>query len=134
MRNWKDQPFTALILAALWIITTARPALAQAPEPSASTLREQARDWNIRAEPVIVSLSTGKTLKGRIVQVDSEAFLLRQKNGPDTTVQYASVTRIRKQGGVRKAILIPAIVGGAAVVVLCAAPYPIGFLCRRDPS
>jgi len=134
MRNWKDQPFTALILAALWIITTARPSLAQAPEPSASTLREQARDWNIRAEPVIVSLSTGKTLKGRIVQVDSEAFLLRQKNGPDTTVQYASVTRIRKQGGVRKAILIPAIVGGAAVVVLCAAPYPIGFLCRRDPS
>jgi len=134
MRKFKDHAFTALILAMLSIVTNARPVFAQPPAPSAATIREQARDWNLKAAPVIVSLSSGKSVKGRIARVDNETFLLRQKSAPDMTIHYASVTRIRKQGGVRKAVLIPVIVGGAAAVVLCAAPYPIGFLCHRDPS
>jgi hypothetical protein len=27
-----------------------------------------------------------------------------------------------------------AIIGGAALIVMCVAPFPFGFLCHEDPS
>jgi hypothetical protein len=116
----------------LWCLTIAPAAQAQAPA-AAARLEEQARDLSAKGAQARVTLTTGRTLRGQIVRVERETLVLRPKGGADETVQYAMVKRIQKQGGVRKAILIPAIVGGAALV-LCAAPYPIGFLCRRDPS
>jgi hypothetical protein len=130
----RQKNLAVLLIAALWVLTTTHPALAQQSAAAVTKIREQVQRLNAKAAQVRVTLATGGTLNGHIVQVDNETFILRQKAGPDMTVQYAAVTRIQKQGRGKKAILIPAIIGGAAVVVLCVAPYPIGFLCRRDPS
>jgi hypothetical protein len=119
--------------AILWDLTVALPVQGQPAAPVAA-IKNEVRQWNEKGAQVQVTLTDGRTLRGRIVRADSDTFLLRPKSGADETVQYAMVTQIRKQGGIKKAVWIPLIIGGAAVVVLCAAPYPIGFLCHSDPS
>jgi hypothetical protein len=105
---------------------------AQTPAQIAST-KEQVRAFHARSAQVQVTLTPARKLRGQIVQVAGDTFVLRQKQGAEETLEYARVRKISRQG-IRKLVLIPAVVGGAALVVLCAAPYPIGFLCRRDPS
>ena len=64
-------------------------------------------------------------------------FTLQQKSPVrEIVVSYTQVKEANKDGLSRraKAIIIPAAIGGGVLLVLCAAPYPIGFLCRKDPS
>ena len=110
----------------------AAPTHAQVPARIAAT-KEHIRVLHAKSAQVEVTVTPGKTLRGKIMQVANETFVVRQKAGAEETVEYAQVIRIKKQG-VRKSLLVPAAIGGAAVVILCVAPYPIGFLCRRDPS
>jgi hypothetical protein len=66
-----------------------------------------------------------------------DSFTIRQKKtAREIALQYAQVKEIRKNGLARraKAILIPAAIGGHALLLLCAAPHPVGFLCRQYPS
>ena len=71
------------------------------------------------------------------MRIAEDSFTVRlEKSIQETVVPFARLQDIKKSGSSarRKAILIPAIVVGGAVLVLCAAPYPIGFLCHKDPS
>ena len=73
----------------------------------------------------------------RAVRVDPESFTIHDKAAArDRELRYAQVKEFARSGLSRrtKAILIPAAIGGGVLLVLCAGPYPIGFLCRKDPS
>lgn len=82
-----------------------------------------------------VSLKDGTSVRGRIVRIEPESFVLRQDSAQEALFPFAKVLDVRKQGrGSRKALWIPLAIGGGVLVALCVAPYPIGFLCRSDPS
>ena len=68
--------------------------------------------------------------QGMLFQVFSDGLCI------DTVLPYAEVKDVTRSGLSRraKAILIPTAIGGGVLLVLCAGPYPIGFLCRKDPS
>jgi hypothetical protein len=84
---------------------------------------------------VQVSLKDGTSIRGRIVRVEPDWFALLQNSAGEVVVPFAKVANVRKQGGgSRKALWIPLAIGGGVLLVLCVAPYPIGFLCRSDPS
>ena len=122
----------AVVAAALWWLAGAPLVRAQTRTAIAAT-REKVRTLHAKSSEVQITLAQGRTLRGQIVQVANETFVVRQKAGAEETVEYARVSKISKQG-IRKSVLVPAVVGGAVLAVLCVAPYPIGFLCRRDPS
>jgi hypothetical protein len=102
-----------------------------------SDWKAKLRELHARSAAVKVSLTDGATLRGRILRLDETAFTLQQEPpAADVVVPYAQVKAVDKTGLSRraKAILIPAAIGGGVLLVLCAAPYPIGYLCRKDPS
>jgi hypothetical protein len=95
------------------------------------------RELHAGATGVQIKLATGETMRGNILQLGADTFTIAQdKTGQQRTLRYSQVTEVKAKRRSRdsKTILIPAIVGAGAVLVLCAAPYPIGFLCRKDPS
>ena len=113
-------------------VAFAAAAAAQSPE-----LRARLRDLQTRSAEVRVLLVDGTTLRGRVLRLDEDAFTLQQKKpAQQQVVPYVQVKQVDRTGLSRraKAILIPAVIGGGVLLVFCAAPYPIGFLCRKDPS
>jgi len=102
-----------------------------------NAVKARVRDLHARSSEVKVTMTDGATIRGRILRLDEDAFTLQQKNpAGEVAISYARVKEVGKAGMSRrtKAILIPAIIGGGVLLVLCAAPYPIGYLCRKDPS
>jgi len=124
----------ATVLAAVFLCLSADPAVRAQTPPAKTAIKEEISGWHAKGARVQVTLTSGRKLRGQIARVDNEAFVLQPKSGPAETVPYVMVKQVSKQGGISKAILIPAIIGGATLLVLCAGPYPIGFLCRSDPS
>ena len=122
----------AVLATWMWALTGAPVTHAQSASAIAST-KQQVRELNAKSTQVQITVLPGRVLRGRIVQVASDTFVVRQKDGAEEMVEYARVTKINKQG-IRKSVLLPAVIGGAVLVALCVAPYPIGFLCRSDPS
>jgi len=107
---------------------------AQAP---VADWKARVREFHAQAREVKVTLNDRTTLRGKILRVDEESFVVQEKKpSRETEIQLAQVKEVKRNGlSTRtKAILIPAIAGGATLLVLCAAPYPIGYLCRKDPS
>jgi hypothetical protein len=105
----------------------------QSPEIQAIKIRLR----DLQPHEVEVTLTDGPTLRGRILRMDEDAFTLQQQKPlREYSLPYSRVKNIAKSGLSRraKAILIPAAIGGGVLLVFCAAPYPIGFLCRKDPS
>ena len=125
------RPAIALLVVTVSILS------ARAESPSASALEARVRRLQAKSSEVKVTLLDNTVLQGRILRVEADSFTIRQvKTGRQTTIQYSQAKKVGKSGLSHraKAILIPAVVGGGALLVLCAAPYPIGFLCRKDPS
>lgn len=132
-RNFIEAPrkLMALLLAAVFV----SPADAQSPD--ANPLKARVVELYSKSSEVKVTMLDRTILQGRILSVGTDSFTLQQKKtGQQTVVQYAQAREVRKSGLSRrtKAILIAAIAGGSALAVVCAAPYPIGFVCRKDPS
>ena len=75
----RQKTLVVLLIAVLWVLTTAKPTLAQRPAAASAKIRQQVRDLNAKAVQVRVTPATGSTLNGYIMQVDNETFLLRQK-------------------------------------------------------
>ena len=120
--------FVTLALAALY---------AAAQSPALNAIKAKVRDLHSQSAGVKVTLTDATELRGRILRLDEEAFTLQQKSpAREIVVSYTQVKEANKDGLSRraKAIIIPAAIGGGVLLVLCAAPYPIGFLCRKDPS
>jgi hypothetical protein len=107
------------------------------PQPSQSrdveTIKAQARELQANQSEAKIRLADGSTVNGKIVRVEENSFTVRPKTGPEVTLNFAQVSQVKKKGS-SKALWIPAIAVGGTLLVLCAAPYPIGFLCRKDPS
>lgn len=82
---------------------------------------------------VAVKLTSGTTLRGHLQSIDEDYFvLLPDRNRVPMTIAYADV---QKLGPNLSRLAKIAIYGGIiAVGVFCLAPYPIGFLCKSDPS
>lgn len=110
---------------------------ASAEPPGMDPIEARVRELHAKSSEAKVTLLDGTVLQGRIVLVGADSFTLRQKKGGrETAIRYAHVKEVQKTGLARrtKAILVSAAVAGSAFMVLCAAPYPIGFLCRKDPD
>lgn len=125
------------LVAALLLIGAVSVLPVRAGPPNANPLEARVRELHAKSSEVMVRLLDETVLQGRIVSVEADSFTIRhKKTGRQTAIPYTQAKEIRKSGLSRrtKAILIPAVVGGGALLVLCAAPYPIGFLCRKDPS
>ena len=101
------------------------------------SIKSRVRELHANAAGLQIKLADGTKLSGKVVRIADETFTIAQeKTGNERTLPYSQVTEVKKKGLSRstKAILIPAAIGGGALLVLCAGPYPIGFLCRKDPS
>ena len=98
-----------------------------------AAIKTRVRELHAEAAPIEVKLSTGAKLQGAILRVETDTFAVRQKTGQEVSVPFSNVAAVKKRGRISKAVLIPAIIGGTALF-LCVAPYPLGFLCRKDPS
>ena len=102
---------------------------------SVDAVRTRTSELHAKGSDVQVSLKDGTSIRGRIVRVEPDSFALLQNSAGEVVVPFAKVANVRKQGdGSRKALWIPLAIGGGVLLVLCVAPYPIGFLCRSDPS
>ena len=102
-----------------------------------SAIKAQVHELRAATTEVQVKLTDGTKLSGSILRLDADSFTIAEgKTGQERTLQYAQVTGVKRKRLSRgkKAVLIPAIIAGSALLVLCVAPYPIGFLCRKDPS
>jgi hypothetical protein len=98
-------------------------------------VRARVQELQSQGSEVRVSLTDGSSVRGRVIRIEPDSFVLRQKSAQEVVVSFTRVADVRKAGsGSRKALWIPVAIGGAVLVALCAAPYPIGFLCRSDPS
>lgn len=105
--------------------------MAQTSDP----IRARVQALHSQRSQVRVSLTDGSALQGRVIRVEPDSFVLSQKSAPEVAIAFAKVTDVRKAGGgSRKALWIPIAIGGGLLVALCVAPYPLGFLCRSDPS
>ena len=117
--------------AALILLVALQPLAAQTSVP----LRARVQELQSKASEVRVSFTDGSSVRGRVIRVEPDSFVLRQKSAQEVVVPFARVADIDKAGGgSRKSLWIPVAIGGAVLVVLCVAPYPLGFLCRSDPS
>jgi len=128
--------FAAALLAATIGLLTIQPVRGQA-QPLPETTRARVRALQAGGSAIEVTLSDGTRFQGRVVDADDDSFGVREDtSGREVAWPYAQVSQVRKQGltGGKKAALIAAIIGGSVLVVLCVAPFPIGFLCRSDPS
>ena len=116
-------------LAALILVL--EPLLAQASD----AVRARVHELHSQGSEVRVALRDGTSVRGRIIRIQPESFALRQDSAQETICPFANVLDVRKQGRrSRKALWIPLAVGAGVLVALCVAPYPLGFLCRSDPS
>ena len=116
-----------LVLALLLAL---EPLLAQV----SNSVRARVHELHSKGSEVRVSFTDGTSVRGRIVRIEPDSFAL-QNSAQEAVFPFAKVTDVRKQGGgSRKALWIPLAIGGGVLLALCAAPYPIGFLCRADPS
>ena len=97
-------------------------------------MKARVRELQANRSEARIRLADGTTMRGEIVRVEEDSFTVREKEtGREVTLQFTQTTGIKKKG-LSKAIWIPILIGGATLAVFCAAPYPIGFLCREDPS
>ena len=110
------------------------PGLARSDPPE--NLKARVQEFHAKGAQVSVTMSDKTVIRGQIVRIAEDSFTLRaEKATGEIVVPFARLKDIRKGSSARKkAILIPAAIVGGAVLVLCAAPYPIGFLCHKDPS
>ena len=135
-----ERKFMAAFMAAtLCVLALTQPLLARTPPQSldAESIAAQVRELQAKRSKIQVKLADGTELRGRIVRVEADSFTIRQeKTDQEVALRYAQVTEVTKGGlslGAKVAV-IAAIVGGGALLVFCIAPFPIGFLCREDPS
>lgn len=115
------------------LLTASLPLFAEQNE----AIKHRVADFSAQNREVKVTLHDRSVLKGRIVRIEENAFAIHEKKSKrESSIEYARVKEVKRNGlSTRtKAILIPAVAGGGAILFFCAAPYPIGFLCRKDPS
>jgi hypothetical protein len=119
---------TCLFLAVMLVL---QPLIPQ----SSDTVRLRVHELHSNRSEVRVFFTDGTSVRGRIIRIEPDSFTLRRNSAQEAVFPFAKVADIRKHGsGPRKALWIPIAIGGGVLLALCAAPYPIGFLCRSDPS
>ena len=124
-------PLRRLICEFIALLLILQPLMAQGSD----AVRARARDLHSKDSEVRVTLMDGTSVRGRITRIEPDSFALRTNSAQEVVYPFAKVTDVRKQGGgPRKALWIPLAIGGGVFLVLCVAPYPIGMLCRSDPS
>jgi hypothetical protein len=120
-----------LVHAAVFVL----PGLARSDTPD--RLKARLQEFHTEGTQVTVTMSDSTVIRGQILRISETSFTVRQQStAQEAVVPFARLKDIRKSGSFRrrKAFLSPAAIVGGAVLVLCMAPYPIGFLCHKDPS
>jgi hypothetical protein len=125
------QPLREVSSLLLTLVFILAPLMAQASD----AVRSRVHELHSKGSEVQVSLADGTSVRGQIIRIEPDSFLLRQKSAKEAVVPFAKVADVREQGGrLRKTLWVPLVIGVGALLALCVAPYPIGFLCRSDPS
>jgi len=130
--TWKARSIALLLAYASLVLL---PGIAWSDTPE--RLKARVRELQTKGAEATVTTLDKAVIRGRIVRVAEDSFAIQDaRNNQETVVPFARLKDVRKGGssGHKKAILIPVAIVGGLVVVLCAAPYPIGFLCHKDPS
>jgi hypothetical protein len=111
-------------------------AFAQAPIEGTRARVRALQTSNDRIEMTLVDRTT---LRGRIIATGDDSFTIgEEKTNREVTLQYRQVMEVKKWKGPglsrRAQTAITFAVTGAVLLVFCAAPFPLGFLCKQDPS
>jgi hypothetical protein len=108
-----------------------------AQTPIAEATRARVRALQASRSAIETILVDGTMIRGRIITADDDSFTMgEEKTNREVGLRYAQVLEVKKRSwlsGNTKAGIAAAVVGGA-LVVLCFAPFPLGFLCQEDPS
>lgn len=134
----KPPKLAALIVtAALCSDSLAGMAFAQAPIEVGT--RARVRALQTSNDPIEITLVDRTTLRGRIIATGDDSFAIgEEKTNREIALQYRQVMEVRKwkgpghSRGAQTAITFA--IAGAVLLVFCAAPFPLGFLCKQDPS
>jgi hypothetical protein len=135
-----ERKFVAVLLAAtLLMLAITQPVVAASPQqtPGAASLKARVRELYAQGSQVQLKFADKSEVRGRIIRIEEDSFAIRQeKTDQEMVLRYERVSQVSKKGLSRggRAAVIGAIVGGAVFIVLCAAPYPIGALCHKDPD
>ena len=126
-----------IIVAALCVEPLSGTAVAQAPIPEAT--RARVRALQASGDRIEITLVDRTILRGRIIETANDSFTIgEEKTNREVALQYGQVMEVKKWEGsglsnsARAAIVLGVV--GAVLLVFCAAPFPIGFLCKQDPS
>ena len=125
------QPLRRVSSLLLTLVFILAPLMAQ----SSDAVRSRVQELHSKGSEVRVSLTDGTSVQGWIIRVEPDSFVLRQKSAKEAVLPFAKVSDVREQRGrFRKALWVPLAIGAGVLLALCVAPYPMGFLCRSDPS
>ena len=126
-----------IIVAALWVEPLSGTAVAQAPIPEAT--RARVRALQASGDRIEITLVDRTILRGRIIETANDSFTIgEEKTNREVALQYGQVMEVKKwevtglSDSARAAIVLGVV--GAVLLVFCAAPFPLGFLCKQDPS
>ena len=126
-----------IIVAALCIEPLSGTAVSQAPIPEAT--RARVRALQASGDRIEITLVDRTILRGRIIETANDSFTIgEEKTNREVALQYGQVMEVKKWEGsglsnsARAAIVLGVV--GAVLLVFCAAPFPLGFLCKQDPS
>lgn len=130
-----ERTLVGVMVAALCVELMVGATAAQAPIAEATRARVRALQASRSAIETI--LVDGRMIRGRIMTADDDSFTMgEEKTNRVVALRYAQVLEVKKKRGLSgntKAGIAAAMIGGA-LVVLCFAPFPLGFLCQEDPS
>ena len=126
-----------MLTAALFFDPLGETVSAQAPIPEAT--RARVRAFQGSRDRIEITLADRSMLRGRVVITGDDSFTLaEERTNHEVTLQYAQVVEINRWRGnglpraTQTAITLGVV--GAVLLVFCAAPFPLGFICHQDPS
>jgi hypothetical protein len=125
-----------VVIVATALCFESMPGTAAAQAPIVEATRVRVRTVQASGSRIEITLVGGTRLRGRVIRGDDDSFTLsEEKTKREVPLQYAQVIEVKKSGlsgNTKRAIALA--VAGSVLVVLCFAPFPLGFLCQQDPS
>ena len=136
--RWRGRQLVVVIVSA-GLCFESMPKTAAAQAPILEATRARVRALQASRDQIEITLVDRTTVRGLIIGTDDDSFTIgEEKTNRKVTLRYEQVLEVKRWRGPgfsRKAqTAITFAVAGAVLLVFCAAPFPLGFLCKQDRS